>query len=1168
MHTSFVVTACRALDSEEVGINARMPKVTASIDVTQTTAIAMTQQTLICTSSGYCSTSQIKTYSYGTSAHRFLRICGANHCGGGACIYTDIAKGPAACTVQTDHLRVVMEPIRWPISSPIKPNCRLRSSDKTREPSLAPAAMGKSKKNTMQTHSLPRKVETTHSATTTAAALIPIPPVTTGSTTTTTTTTTTSSAAAPPPTQASSPQHKNARRGGRNLPNTAATKGASLRAKSPKKPINRTISHMFKTLTVSQPPTLQTASSIDSDVSATNCEGESATIAAPLPTNLKCADSTSVKPVDTTCAAQLNSHFSPHTTERKLQLVEFIQSHPSLFEIAELKKLQTAESILSYTTSILKQAYNKKKALHTALETLTSMSDCPEAAIQFITQHQDEFTVESLEVPPRALLMHVTSLEKQYLDVNSAIDSAIESILHDDTIQKEDKISVVQLMKDRRSVAVKYAKQLLGHPNASIIQDMKTVADLAMEQLHLVHEKVQVILASIMPIPSSIPPVYSSTGDSKFYLDVSSAQSICEGMEILAPHFLQLGLRLKTRFSANKLVEHVVFPDFVGRDTSLKIIRGNLEKRCNPQQAVPEDKRTMNPLIAIVGAPGSGKQEGVSDISCTTISWSGDAPYWPYCDDHATGLLGLFLRMLYSHWFVNGGFQTFVSHIQNWESLVELSSSKPHLFDILFDAIVRHSKKRHFLLCVDEILLSDGGSNTEVKSQFICSQLGKMMDDNMITVNIPDASAFIVVLSCLDRGWVQSVETGSSRRIIAPPLDPIPFRLCVKLFKEHLNHLEPEAKVGLKLLLLDTGGVPCLLTSINNWLKKDTSASMLLQNHTYCLATIMAGTRTGFSGASSLDVIRAVIIAKRLESDSLIGGKKFAQLVACGYLFCVDNKPYTSVLTLLAFADEFTSHHLPASTFEAIARLLELNAENIPFQVANLLKFLLNPAVSWLDGQALEDFATLHPFLLTLCHDTNDRGRPFCVNSMFGNPIFSRGACTNTLTAIFPRLPRFHCWNASHEGKTHRFSSWFQSNGSSLKVGSVVRCCANNPGFETVFLLPYSDGEGKFIICLEAKYSEASSKTVLTVTEILDKWRNAQLQMRGLMQTVGWRGATLILMIVSLRKLPANRNFPEIPTDANILIVDRANFVEYLGPTLGRRFDSLDEVCAYIILCG
>ncbi|KAH3762009.1 hypothetical protein Pelo_6162 [Pelomyxa schiedti] len=554
----------------------------------------------------------------------------------------------------------------------------------------------------------------------------------------------------------------------------------------------------------------------------------------------------------------------------------------------------------------------------------------------------------------------------------------------------------------------------------------------------------------------------------------------------------------------------------------------------------------------------SSEPSQVGNIFCITITWNGNTPFNPLVDASGDGLPGLFLRILFSHWFDGIGLVKFASHIQNWEAIVaQISSTDGELLERLFDAIHLHSKKRHALLCVDEILMSNSSSKSEEHSIAICKQLGNLLDKHRATSEDPNASVLMVLFSCLDKGWAKELKTHSGRQILFSQMDPIQFRLCVKLFEQHFLRFGEQAKAGLMTLLMDTGGIPCLLASAEQWLRNDKTALQWLAGRSYSLTSIIDGTRAGCFDDDTLEIVSAVVCARDVNPLTLIGETSFSRLISRGHLYCLGHKPCTSVITLLQFASEHNAP--PVHTFEDVITLLDDNSGKTLEQVSILLNFILNPTVSWASGQALEDFCTLHPFLLTLCN-AKEGDRTFTVCSMFGSPKFRR--CVEAVVgemAVFPRIPHFLCWNVPYEGQSHHFYWWAKNHVNLLRLGSVVRCCHNNPGFETVFLLASACTKDKFIICLEAKYSEEKSTSTLSAEDIVDKWRNTQDQIQPLLQTTAWGGSTVILMIVALRQLPKTLNF-QLPPDANIVIVDRQQFVKYLGPTIGRRFESADQV--------
>ncbi|KAH3756253.1 hypothetical protein Pelo_11962 [Pelomyxa schiedti] len=825
---------------------------------------------------------------------------------------------------------------------------------------------------------------------------------------------------------------------------------------------------------------------------------------------------------------------SPYTTcstgTQRRELATFMREHPELFRDFDLEGALPG-TIAMWALSVQRRNGLAGEAAKRLAEQLNGHSKVA-TTIAFILDHPLLFSDTILQAPPEILLGDAEKKEKEARGSVEVFAEASKRVMDMNT--KSPKIEAT----------ISFMANHLELFNDALLKALPEV--LLMEA----EKKLMEVCNAADTLEQSCEPQQQEPH--KFHLDISSPEGMFSSIEELAKN---IGLRIATH--TNKLVDPVVFSDLKDREDILYTVEAHLHERF---EDVKTDPRTLNPLIFLSGAPGSGKKmrqsraldelvkrfenstptSNMSDCCCVTVTWNGVTPYNASIDECGK-----------------------VAQAVERDPVTILKK--------LFGAIKIHSKKSHILLCVDEILKADETPVAPLHSEAICHTLGGVMDVGGVTIEklaaskktsasemcpsnskTHTASVIMVVISCLNKGWVLKQESQSGRRIVLLLLDPISFDSSLELFNNHFQSYGKDAEHGLRKVISDTGGLPCLLVGLNHWLndqKERESALSLLNNHTYSLSAIRRRTRSGLYQDTILydSIVGAIVCAQKLNTDSLIGGQKFCDLVSAGYLFSRGSIPCISIMNLLQFATQ-GSTSIANSTFEEIPGLLRM-AEGSRKTIQSI----------WSSGTPLEDFVSLHPILLTLCAaETGDR--EFSINQMFGIPRFQ--TVTQDSTVIFPREPTFYCWNVqARDGKTHDFAWWVKKCGSpshpNLQVGSIVRCCHTNPGFEVAFLLQSADGASKYIICVECKYSELTSKAVLTSKMVQKKWNSTQSQMQGLMKNTHWKGATVVLIIVTLRKLPAGFDFGNTQQNnsRNILILDRTNFTQYLGPTIGSLFN-------------
>ncbi|KAH3763595.1 hypothetical protein Pelo_4563 [Pelomyxa schiedti] len=723
------------------------------------------------------------------------------------------------------------------------------------------------------------------------------------------------------------------------------------------------------------------------------------------------------------------------------------------------------------------------------------------------------------------------------------------------------------------------------------------------ELIRFVVQKIRHEQKRNMAIDVATNTIFSSMMHFQFYgtlvLDLSSPQGFCDSLLAFRDTAEYLGLVWRSKDKgANRFVQDTLLPL---KDRSI-LLKEILRKLLTRWQPVTDDNRSKNPFIFVCGAPGSGKSRMLDEImtafettssgldlkvssgtACTSVTWNGNTPCTQEIDAGSSGVPGLFLRLLFSHWFEtrdNFGYIQLFKCISNWDQIcVNIEES----LNLLIRAMALKSKKGCILVCIDEILKSDdnpGSSDTHSKA--ICHMLGKLEDtfslknqgkdsetcapETMLHGCIsptPENPVLMTVMSCLNAGWVAELSTDSGRHTIIHKLEPIVFNSRLELFASYKDEY-PGVLNGLRKALSDTGGHACLLVGLHRWLIHETgSACLLLQRKMYCLDSIVSSTRSIFQTSTyPYALISAVIKGEPLQEGSMIGDTPFCKLVAKGTIFSTGSIPCLSVMNLLRFAHTYKTPRDPTD-IKTVVECLPSSCQRdaaLPGMSA-LLKFMLNPGIDWSNGQALEDFLSLHPLLLTLCVPQGDRTFPLC--EMFGNPCHITPNFPQ-VTVAFPRVPKFLCWNVKTLGnhglkRTHAFCWWLSKKIRFIETRTVIRCSHTNPGFETVFLLDSSTGK-KVVVCLETKFSEPSSTTTLLPSMVREKWDNAKAQTRALRESHTWSECIVVLIVVTLWRIPDDFSFPEdLEEEANIAIVDRVNLVNYLGPTMSSRLDAIAD---------
>ncbi|KAH3763205.1 hypothetical protein Pelo_4983 [Pelomyxa schiedti] len=861
-------------------------------------------------------------------------------------------------------------------------------------------------------------------------------------------------------------------------------------------------------------------------------------------------------------------------------LLDFMLSHvasmnPSSLQGADIVKL------VSYLKSVEDQERQRRSALVKAAtnihEAPARTSNCYQV-LRFMLQHPEQQI--SLDAKPEDVLRwaaeamdaDVAFEDYRRTNMETALERLLTCIKDPEfnralTNEHETLETIVPFMVN--NTALFTPEMLLRQPEELVRSISQKIAE----------EKTRIIAIS-----SAAKVLLSEVPHAQLFrtlvLNIFSPEGLCESMSNFSENFQLLGLRLqpKDNTQANRLVEEPIFPLKDRDDVLAKIL-----KSLRTQPVKHTDKNTKKPLIFVCGAPGSGKSRvldelmntfeenlsgkrgALSDLvgpkvgrqtSCTSVTWNGHSVY-PV----------LILTYITRHWFQTkeSDYETFFQCIANWD---QIEANIDTALDTLIQAMALQSRKKYLLLCVDEILKTDENLRDDGNSRKICHKLASLLDKYSKKKHKKEEDkkyiVLMIVMSCLNEGWVAERKT-ESVRLISHKLEPLVFDSRQKLFKSHFRH--PGVKAGLMKALSDTGGHACLLVGLQGWLTMESeSAYSLLQRKVYCLNAIVSRTRSIFQmSLYPYEIISAVISAKQLASSSLIGRRTFSELIASGVIFSKGSVPCLSVMNLLCFSNENLEYRPSVDKdnpkeFTAIAhRLVTVYKDPLP-AIKTLLKVMLNPESDWSTGKPLEDFLSLHPLLLTLCNSKQD-DRTFSLSEMFGNPFFITEDFPD-LEVNFPRTPKFLCWNVEVPvspgmSRKHSFVWWAKKKVDSLTTGTVIRCNHTNPGFETAFLLNSVTGK-KVVVCLETKYYEIGSTSSLSPREIRNKWDKTKKQMQPLMENPEWEGLTLVLICVALGKLASRFRMPnDLDPGANIVVVDRAGLISYLGPTMSCRLDAI-----------